>query len=211
MSIELVIQTPSGRIPLQADPKSSLSEVLASIDESSNASSLRYFQTTVHRSQWDTMTLRNLGLQSGARALLILETSGNTDTSNDVNMTTAASNDNTNAGSLLEPALSKILQCNFDQDSQACIVTLIKVIDNVIQKPSNPKVRCIRLANPTVEEKVVSRGGGKIIVSPVCNTYMFIVSSSPYYMCLTFPFDSGLFVGMWVRASSVSSGTAIQE
>jgi transglutaminase/protease-like cytokinesis protein 3 len=160
MSIELVIQAPSGRIPVQADPKTSLSDILSSIDESSNASSLRYLQTTVHRSQWDTMTLHNLGLKSGARALLILEMSGSMDTNSNVNRSTASDN-----ASTLEPALSKILQSNFDQDSQTCIVTLMKVIDNVIQKPNNPKVRSIRLANPTVAEKIVARGGGKIMLN----------------------------------------------
>ena len=59
----------------------------------------------------------------------------------------------------LQDALTKILQSNFDQASQICIVTLIKVIDNVIQKPNDPKVRSIRLANPVVSEKIVSRGG----------------------------------------------------
>lgn len=59
----------------------------------------------------------------------------------------------------LQEALTKILESNFDQTSQACIVTLIKVIDNVIQKPNDPKVRSIRLANPVISEKIVSRGG----------------------------------------------------
>jgi hypothetical protein len=59
----------------------------------------------------------------------------------------------------LQEALTKILESNFDQASQECIVTLIKVIDNVIQKPNDPKVRSMRLANPVVSEKIVSRGG----------------------------------------------------
>jgi hypothetical protein len=65
----------------------------------------------------------------------------------------------------LQEALSKILESNFDQDSQACIVTLIKVIDNVIQKPNDPKVRSIRLANPVVAEKIVLRGGVDYLVA----------------------------------------------
>lgn len=160
MSIELVIQAPSGRIPVQADPTMSLAEVVASIDESTKAASLRYLQTSVHKSQWETMTLGNLGLKSGERALLILEMNTTTSSSvstmdTDVTMTTDSNNTDT-----LQTALNKILQANFDQDSQTCLVTLIKIIDNVIQKPNNPKVRSIRLANPTVAEKIVSRGGG---------------------------------------------------
>jgi hypothetical protein len=65
----------------------------------------------------------------------------------------------------LQEALSKILESNFDQDSQACIVTLIKVIDNVIQKPNDPKVRSIRLSNPVVAEKIVSFGGVDYLVA----------------------------------------------
>jgi len=157
-----VIQSPSGRIPVKADPKTTLAQVVASIDESGQANSLRYLQTSVHRSQWETMTLYNLGLKSGARALLIMElnAAGGTtmDTSGgDVTMMDASSSSNTDT---LQPALNKILNNNFDQDSQTCVVTLIKIIDNVIQKPNNPKVRSIRLANPAVAEKIVARGGG---------------------------------------------------
>lgn len=160
MSIELVIQAPSGRIPVTADPKTTLSQVVSSIDESKNASALRYLQTFVHKSQWDTMTLANLGLKSGARALLILETTSSEDIiMTDTNTNTCSTNDN----DTLQQALDKILQTNFDQDSQTCLVTLIKVIDNVIQKPNNPKVRSIRLANPAVQEKIVDKGGGKVI------------------------------------------------
>lgn len=166
MTIELVIQAPSGRIPVQATPQTTLSEVVASISDSTNATSLRYLQTSVHCSQWETMTLFNLGLQDGARAKLILETTaaisansaaGGTD--NDVVMEDTASTADS-ATAQLKSALSTILQQNFDVDSQTCLVTLMKILDNVIQKPNNLKVRSIRLANPAVAEKIVQKGGG---------------------------------------------------
>ena len=171
MSIELVIQTPSGRIPVKAKPSTTLAQVVgaATIGDDENehdaaATSLRYLQTSVHKSQWETMTLQNLGLASGARALLILEsntsinnTTASSDTDADVVMQDASSNDDT--ADALKQALSKILSKNFDDDSQVCIVTLIKVLDNVLQKPGNAKVRTIRLSNATVQTKVVSKGG----------------------------------------------------
>jgi hypothetical protein len=60
----------------------------------------------------------------------------------------------------LDKAVDIILQNNFDADTKACMFTLMKVLDNVIQRPLDPKVRSIRLANPTFDKKVASRKGG---------------------------------------------------
>jgi hypothetical protein len=166
MSIELVIQTPSGRIPIKAEPSTTLAQVVGAAaaatmdDDDPNQQRLRYLQTSVHKSQWETMTLQNLGLARGARALLILE-------SDSINTTTTTQNsrdvvvmpDASKNDSALSQALFKILNHNFDDDSKVCLVTLMKVIDNVLQKPGNAKVRTIRLSNSAFREKVVSKGG----------------------------------------------------
>jgi len=60
----------------------------------------------------------------------------------------------------LDQAVDTILQNNFDADTKACFITLMKVLDNVIQKPFDPKVRSIRLSNPAFTNKVASRKGG---------------------------------------------------
>lgn len=221
MSIELVIQAPSGRIPIKADPQTSLSQVVSSIPDSKNAHALRYLQTSVHSSQWETMTLSNLGLKEGARAKLILEMQASTaptataasgsSTTQDVVMTDASNNNNKNDDTAaLQQALSTILKSNFDQESQVCLVTLMKVLDNVLQKPGNPKVRSIRLENPAVAEKIVSKGGGTsmkhfVIVIVLCcclESHSFIHSR---HSC------SRLSVGMWLCAANDSSGTPLEK
>jgi hypothetical protein len=63
----------------------------------------------------------------------------------------------------MEAAISKILQQNFDADSRLCMITLIKLLDNVLQKPDNPKVRSIRLGNPAFHAKVVRTGGVDVL------------------------------------------------
>ena len=62
--------------------------------------------------------------------------------------------------SALEQAVDTILDNNFDADTKACLITLMKILDNVIQKPFDSKVRSIRLGNPAFEKKVASRKGG---------------------------------------------------
>lgn len=36
---------------------------------------------------------------------------------------------------------------------------LLKLVDNIIKNPSNPKYRCIRLGNPTVANKILPAVG----------------------------------------------------
>lgn len=74
----------------------------------------------------------------------------------------------------LDAAISQVLQHNFDADSKTCLLTLIKVLDNVIQKPHNDKVRSIRLGNPAFAKKVVEKRGHSILLA--CG---FAVTKSP--------------------------------
>ena len=64
------------------------------------------------------------------------------------------------AKAAIDTALQTLLTSNFDADTQQCVVTLMKVLDNVLQKPGNVKVRSIRLENPAFHSKVASRTGG---------------------------------------------------
>jgi len=60
----------------------------------------------------------------------------------------------------LEEALGIILSNNFDADSCECVKTLIRMLDNLLHKPHDPKVRTIRLGNAAFNKKVGSRKGG---------------------------------------------------
>jgi hypothetical protein len=60
----------------------------------------------------------------------------------------------------MEEALLQIFQSSFDADSKACLVTLMKVLDNVLHKPGDDRVRTIRLSNAAFHGKVGSRPGG---------------------------------------------------
>lgn len=61
---------------------------------------------------------------------------------------------------VLEEAVTVIFQNSFDADTKACLVTLMKMLDAIIQKPGDPKVRQIRLSNAAFHRKVGSRKGG---------------------------------------------------
>eukprot|EP00548_Thalassiothrix_antarctica_P013869 CAMPEP_0194171884 /NCGR_PEP_ID=MMETSP0154-20130528/6435_1 /TAXON_ID=1049557 /ORGANISM="Thalassiothrix antarctica, Strain L6-D1" /LENGTH=621 /DNA_ID=CAMNT_0038884377 /DNA_START=57 /DNA_END=1922 /DNA_ORIENTATION=- len=60
----------------------------------------------------------------------------------------------------VEKTLCTLLECNFDVDTKICIITLLKIIGNILQQPENPKVRSIRLSNAAFSKKVVERKGG---------------------------------------------------
>eukprot|EP00984_Skeletonema_dohrnii_P009818 scaffold3783_cov126-Skeletonema_dohrnii-CCMP3373.AAC.2 len=59
-----------------------------------------------------------------------------------------------------EEAWSKILQSNFDAATKDCLNTLLKIIDNLLSRPNEPKVRSLRCANATFEKKVGRVTGG---------------------------------------------------
>eukprot|EP00970_Alexandrium_tamarense_P002747 scaffold387_cov195-Alexandrium_tamarense.AAC.27 len=59
-----------------------------------------------------------------------------------------------------EEAWSKILQSNFDAATKDCLNTLLKIIDNLLSRPNEPKVRSIRCANAAFEKKVGRCVGG---------------------------------------------------
>jgi len=66
----------------------------------------------------------------------------------------------------LEVSLSKLLNNNFDADSLTCIQTCLKVVDNILQKPGDEKVRSMRYQNPAMQKKIISKqGGGDILYS----------------------------------------------
>jgi hypothetical protein len=59
-----------------------------------------------------------------------------------------------------EHAWNQILQSNFDATSKDCLLALLKIIDNLLSRPSDPKVRSIRCANAAFDKKVGSIVGG---------------------------------------------------
>lgn len=60
----------------------------------------------------------------------------------------------------MDEALHVLFTKNFDADSKSCVLTLFKILDNIIHQPSNDKVRQIRLENFAFHNKVGSRHGG---------------------------------------------------
>ena len=60
----------------------------------------------------------------------------------------------------LEEAVSLLFESNFDVDSSVCLVTLLKILDNILHKPGDMKVRQLRMQNPTVWQKIGQRKGG---------------------------------------------------
>ena len=59
----------------------------------------------------------------------------------------------------LDQAIRRILEKNFDADSKICLLTLLKIIDNVLQKPGNEKVRSLRTGNATIRSKIIDKEG----------------------------------------------------
>mmetsp|Transcript_30034 Transcript_30034/g.36624 ORF Transcript_30034/g.36624 Transcript_30034/m.36624 type:complete len:445 (+) Transcript_30034:152-1486(+) len=57
-------------------------------------------------------------------------------------------------------AVETLLNNHFDADSRECIQTLIKLLDNVLTKPSDAQVRSIRLGNPAFHKRVGRKTGG---------------------------------------------------
>lgn len=57
-----------------------------------------------------------------------------------------------------QQAWSAVLSSNFDTTSKACLMTLLKIIDNILSR-DDPKVRSIRYGNPNFQQKVVSCKG----------------------------------------------------
>lgn len=53
-----------------------------------------------------------------------------------------------------DQAWSQILEKNFDATTKDCLTTLLKIIDNLLSRPNDPKVRSIRCANAAFEKKV---------------------------------------------------------
>ena len=56
----------------------------------------------------------------------------------------------------IDGSITQLLQSNFDQDSKIVIITILKILDNILQQPYNGKVRKIRLQNKAFHKKVVS-------------------------------------------------------
>lgn len=60
----------------------------------------------------------------------------------------------------IESSLDRLLTSHFDADCRECLKTLMKVLDNVLHKPNDPRTRSIRVRNPAFHKKVASKAGG---------------------------------------------------
>ena len=73
--------------------------------------------------------------------------------------TPASTISSSNQSSSPKQAMQKLVNSNFDKDSQECLSTILKMVDNIIAK-NDAKFRSIRITNRTVEKKIVSKKGG---------------------------------------------------
>lgn len=62
----------------------------------------------------------------------------------------------------LNESAAFILRNNFDTVTKPCFITLLKLLDNILQKPlpNNLTVRRIKLTNPAIQQKIVACQGG---------------------------------------------------
>jgi len=65
----------------------------------------------------------------------------------------------------VEQAIRFVLSKNFDADSKVCLLTLLKIIDNVLQKPGNDKVRSLRTGNATIQSKIINKHGHHVLMA----------------------------------------------
>jgi hypothetical protein len=150
--ILLVLQIPGGiRIDLPGEwsPEASLADVMKGVSISTSGAAVRYLTFKIPQSNWSTTSLLDIGLTQAGRALLTLEYSKQPPT---VESQPSSTN--------LDQALAVIFQNNFDVDTNVCLVTIMKILDNILQQPGNEKVRSIRMSNSAFNEKVASRAGG---------------------------------------------------
>ena len=89
-------------------------------------------------------------------------------------LTTANNDDNNNNNNdslpttiqAMEQAVAQLLASSFDADSKTCLLTLLKVLDNVLFKPGDERVRTIRLSNAAFSKKSgQSSGRNRIFAS----------------------------------------------
>jgi hypothetical protein len=65
----------------------------------------------------------------------------------------------------IEDGISMVLKSNFLVESQKdCILTLLKVITTILNKPDNEKVRKLRLSNATIQSKIVEPQGTQLLL-----------------------------------------------
>jgi len=72
-----------------------------------------------------------------------------------------------------EEAIRLLLDSNFDTDSKECVLTLLKIIDNVLSKPTDPKVRTLRKHNQTIRRKIFDRKGGVEILLSIGFSFVY--------------------------------------
>jgi len=57
-------------------------------------------------------------------------------------------------------AIEQLLSNNFDVDSKECCLALLKIVNNLLSRPDEPKFRSINVRNSAFNQKVVGKSGG---------------------------------------------------
>jgi hypothetical protein len=64
-------------------------------------------------------------------------------------------------------AADVVLGNNFDAVTKTCFITILKLLDNVIQTPTNPLYQSVNLQNRSVQEKILRAQGGRELLLAV--------------------------------------------
>jgi PUB domain len=81
------------------------------------------------------------------------------------------------AEAAMAAAMEEVMARNFDAVTKTCFVTILKLLDNIIQKPNHPVYGCINLTNTSVQNKIGNVHGG-INVLLACGFVRMASSSS---------------------------------
>ena len=123
--------------------------------------------------------------------------------SSQVQEQTSSSSSTFKTTALLSPseALEKIVSSHFDADSQECVKTLMKVIDNIIHKPGQTKTRSIKLSNPAFWKKVASKsGGGALLIFEMKQNSVLTLTKKITSFFFAFSMRSGFFACLWIHS-----------
>lgn len=70
-------------------------------------------------------------------------------------------------GAKVRAAIAQLRMSAFDADAAECLSTLIKMLDNLVARPGEGKIRCVRLGNPKYHAAVGRHPGGTDILRAV--------------------------------------------
>ena len=84
-----------------------------------------------------------------------------------------------------EEAWSNILESNFDAATKDCLTTLLKIIDNLLSRPNEPKVRslrCAKVLNMTYRVPIVAANSRRLSILSQHPVSLSLLFSTKYHV-----------------------------